>query len=161
MTIYEIDSAVMSLIDPETGEIADYETFAALQMERGKKVENVALWVKNLTALSESIAAEKKNLDARKKTVDNQISRLKEYLSYALDGQKFERGTVRVSFRNSSAVQITDIYAAVDYLEHNGYSKCLKYAAPEISKTSVRKLIDSGVTVPGANIMETRSVIIK
>lgn len=48
MTIYEIDARMAGLIDPETGELLDYEAFASLQMEREAKIENMALWYKDL-----------------------------------------------------------------------------------------------------------------
>ena len=37
MNIYEIDNAMFSLIDEETGEIKDYEAFEELQMQREEK----------------------------------------------------------------------------------------------------------------------------
>ena len=43
MTIYEIDNRIAELVDPETGELLDYEAFAELQMEREAKIENMAL----------------------------------------------------------------------------------------------------------------------
>ena len=48
MTLYEIDAALAALMDPETGEIADIAAFEQLQMDRQTKIENVALWRKNL-----------------------------------------------------------------------------------------------------------------
>ena len=38
MTLYEIDSAIQALVDPESGELMDYDAFAALQMEREVKL---------------------------------------------------------------------------------------------------------------------------
>lgn len=52
MSIYDIDAAIVSLIDAETGEVSDEEAFDALQMERDKKVENIGLWYKDLQAAS-------------------------------------------------------------------------------------------------------------
>lgn len=37
MNIYEIDNAMFSLIDEETGEIKDYEAFEELQMQKEEK----------------------------------------------------------------------------------------------------------------------------
>ena len=34
MTLYEIAQAIQGLLDPETGELMDYEAFAALQRDR-------------------------------------------------------------------------------------------------------------------------------
>ena len=37
MNIYEIDNAMFSLIDEETGEIKDFEAFEELQMQKEEK----------------------------------------------------------------------------------------------------------------------------
>lgn len=50
MTLYEIDSAIMDCVDEETGEIIDLEKLEALNIERDKKVEGIALAVKNYAA---------------------------------------------------------------------------------------------------------------
>ena len=57
MTIYEIDQAIMECVDIETGEIIDTEQLDKLQMERDTKLENVACWIKELTAEAEAIKA--------------------------------------------------------------------------------------------------------
>ena len=59
MPLYEIDQSIKALVDPETGELLDYEAFARLQMEREAKLENIALWIKDLRAKAEEIKAEK------------------------------------------------------------------------------------------------------
>ena len=41
MTIYEIDDALLSLVDGETGELLDFEEFERLSMERDKKIEGM------------------------------------------------------------------------------------------------------------------------
>ena len=48
MNIYEIDNAMFFLVDEETGEIKDYEAFEEMQMIPEEKIENTALWYKNL-----------------------------------------------------------------------------------------------------------------
>ena len=40
MNLYEIDKAILELVDEETGEIADWDAFEQLQMEREQKIEN-------------------------------------------------------------------------------------------------------------------------
>ena len=52
--LFEIDRAIMDAMEkciaPETGEIDGeiYTELEALQMERTKKIENIACWIKNL-----------------------------------------------------------------------------------------------------------------
>ena len=55
MNIYEIDNAMFFLVDEETGEIKDYEAFEEMQMIPEEKIENTALWYKNLIAESKAI----------------------------------------------------------------------------------------------------------
>ena len=67
MTLYEIDQAIQGLVDPETGELMDYEAFAALQMDRDAKIENMALWYKDLMADAKAIKEEADTLNERRK----------------------------------------------------------------------------------------------
>ena len=50
MTLYEIDDAILNCIDEETGEIIDAEQLDKLYMEKEEKLENIALWIKDLKA---------------------------------------------------------------------------------------------------------------
>lgn len=60
MKLYEIDEEILACVDSESGEILDVERFAALQMERDTKIENVALWIKNLKSDLVALEAERK-----------------------------------------------------------------------------------------------------
>lgn len=97
MKLYEIDAKIMECIDDETGEILDSEQLEQLEMERDAKIESVGLWIKNLAAEADAIKTEKNNLAAREKIARNKIDRLKEYLAYALDGEKFKTSRLSVS----------------------------------------------------------------
>lgn len=50
MTLYEINEAIMACVDVETGEIIDLDRLNALEMERDRKISNVACWIKDLKA---------------------------------------------------------------------------------------------------------------
>lgn len=154
-TIYEIDRAILDCLDMETGEVLDVEALDALQIERSAKLENLALYVKNLTSEAAAIKAEEAALAERRKAKENKVERLKAYLSDALGGQPFETAKVRLSFRASTGVIVTDGSALMEWLKMN-HDECLKYTAPAVNKTEVGKLLKSGVEVPGAEL-ETRS----
>ena len=61
--LFEIDAAIMAAmdrcVDPETGEIDGevYTELEALQMERERKIENIACWVKNLRSDADDLKA--------------------------------------------------------------------------------------------------------
>ena len=160
MTLYEIDSRLEALVDPETGEIADFEAFEALDMERNRKLENMACWIKNMKADMDGIAAEVKALQARKKVIENRAKRITAYLQEALAGQKFETPRCAVTYRKSTAVEVSDVAGLVEYLMSHGHDDCLTYAAPEIKKKELKDLLDKE-PVPGCAVVQRQNMQIK
>ena len=154
MTLYDIDQAMLACVDPDTGEIIDTEALDALQMEREAKLENVALWIKEEAALAEAMRQEKKNLEARFAAADNRQESLKRYLLYATSGQKFETARVKVSFRKTKAVTITDEKALPEK-----FWRTKTILEPD--KVNIKKWLDSGERVDGATLKERASTIVK
>lgn len=161
MTLYEIDKAIMDLADPETGEITDFEALDNLQMARDQKIENIACYYKNLVSDAEAIKAEKDALTERQKAAENKAARLKEYLSYALRGEKFSTPKCAVTFRKTTSVNVDNPSAAIEWAEMNGHKECVRYKAPEISKSELGKVLKTGQEVPGAALVEGLSVGVK
>lgn len=161
MTLYEIDQRITELVDPETGELLDFDAFAELKLERENKIEGMALWVKELTATASAIKTEVDTLMERKKAVESRCESLKRYLAYILQGEKFTTPRCAVSFRKSTSVQVDDTEKLVCWLEQNGYDDCVKYKEPEVSKAEVGRLIKSGMPVPFAHMEERQSVGVK
>jgi gamma-glutamylcysteine synthetase len=161
MSLYEIDRTILSLVDPETGEILDGDALEQLQMEREAKLENVACWIKNLTAEGAAIRAEEVNLAERRKAVERKIERLKKYLADALDGEKFQTAKCAVSFRKTSKVEITDAECVAKWCEDSGLFDLVVYSAPTVSKTEIGKLLKGGAEIPGAALVEGLSLGVK
>ena len=153
MKLYEIDEAIMSCIDEETGEIIDSEKLDKLQMERDKKIENVACWIKDLKAEAEALKAEKQAFAERQKVAENKMESLKKWLAYALNGEKFKTVRASVSFRTTDKVEIADIYK----LDEN----YLRYKEPEADKDAIKKAIKAGQEVAGVTLVKNTSMIIK
>ena len=160
MTLYDIDNRLQELVDPKTGEIADYEAFEALDMERNRKLENMACWIKNMKADMDGIAAEVKALQARKTAIAKRAERIAGYLQEALAGQKFETPKCSITYRNSTAVVIGDSATVVEYLESHGHTDCVTYAEPKIDKNELKKLLNDG-EVPGASLEKRQNMQIK
>lgn len=160
-SLYEIDSALTALVDPDTGELMDYEAFADIQMEREAKIEGMALWFKDSAAEAAAIKAEVDSLTERKRVLENRAERLKGYLDTALDGEKFTTARCAVTFRKTSAVAIDDSEALIEWAEQNGHGECVRRKPPEVSKADVAALIKSGENVQYAHIVEGRSVGVK
>ena len=155
MNLYEIEQEIMSCVDMETGEIVDCEKLDALTMERDKKIENIALWVKNLEADAKAYKEEKDNFAQKQKSAENKAKSLKEYLTRFLDGTAYKSTKVNVSFRTSKAVDVFDISALMTIDDCDNY---LKYKEPEPDKTAIKNAIASGVNVPGCQIVENQNI---
>lgn len=153
MTLYEINEQIAACIDAETGEVIDIDRLTELHMEREQKLENVALWIKDLTAEAAAIKAEKQKLAERQAAAESKAESLKVWLSEQLAGQKFSTARCAVTFRKSKSVNVTDIWKLPeDYL---------KYSDPTPDKKALKAALDSGETIEGAEIVENISTIIK
>ena len=164
MTLYEIDRQIESLletsVDMETGEISlsAIEALEALQMERGQKIENVALWHKNTLADSKALADEIKALQERKKKLDKRLDWMDGYLEQALDGQKFETPKVSVTFRKSQAVEIPDPDQFIKGYKDNPELVKTEFS---INKTNIRKMLKDGQEILGAVLVDRQNMQIK
>lgn len=161
MTIYEIDNQIASLIDEETGELLDVQAFMDLKMERERKVENMVLWLKNLSAQSAAIKKEIDVLTERKRMADRKCESLKQYITEILGGEKFSTAKCSVSYRRSKSLQVQDNASLVSWLEENGHSDLVVRNEPEVSKKSVTDLIKQGLEVPFAELIEKTSLVVK
>lgn len=158
MSIYEIDDAITSLVDMETGEIEDEKRFDELKMERSKKIENIGLLLKNTVAEAKAIKEEEQALSARRKTAENKAERLKNLLAYALHGEKFSTPKLKVSYRKSRVVNIDPQF--IEWAESNA-DDLLTYSEPKVNKTAVRYAIDSGRDIKFATIETKQNMQVK
>lgn len=159
MTLYEIDqkieAAIMNAVNEETGEITeDFALLDELQLEREQKIENGGLYIKNLTAEIESLKAEEKALCERRKSKEKRAEWLKGYLTYSLDGAKFETPKLALSFRKSVVVDVAD----VDKLPEE--FKRVKTTV-DADKTALKEALKAGALIDGATLVEKQNLQIK
>ena len=89
-SLYDIDNAILALIDPDTGEITDIEAFEQLQLDREQKLENAALLIKNCEADIAAYKAEQAEFDKKIERTKRTLESVKRFLSQALNGEKFK-----------------------------------------------------------------------
>ena len=160
--LYEIDAAILAAVDQETGEILDTERLDALQMERERKLEGVALWVKDLNAEAAAVKEEADKLTARKKSLDNKITSLKNWLLYALDGEKLKTPRCNVYQTHSQRVAVADEEKLIRYLQTiENPERFLRFREPELRKDEIKKALKDRIEIPGAELETTESVVIK
>jgi hypothetical protein len=156
MNLYEINKAIEDFdfdIDDETGEILNINDLDQLNLAKDTKIENIALWIKNLKADAEAYKNEKESFYKKEKAAKNKAESLKNYLTYALQGEKFKTDRVTISYRHSDSININD-WTLLD-------SDLLRPQPPVPDKTAIRKAIQDGRIVDGAEIVEKKSIQIK
>lgn len=155
--LYEIDKDIENFewdIDPDTGEILNPDALDDLQMERDAKIEGVGLKIKNLTAELDAVKREKANFDSRAKSLEREIEGYKNFLGYALQGQKFSTPKVAVSFRKSESVLVKD-----EYLVPDKYCEFTMVRKP--NKTNLKKALKDGEEIMGVELVEKNNINIK
>ena len=161
--LYEIDQEILECVDMESGEILDSNRLTALQMERDRKLEGVALWVKDLNYEAQMVKEEADKLTARKKALDNKIASLKAWLLWALDGEKLKTPRCNVYQTHNTKVNVIDEQSTVNWIQTHCKEpeEFLRFTLPEIRKDAVKAELKAGKEIPGVTLEETESVVIK
>ena len=169
MTLYDIDAQIAALdgaaeddmlIDEETGELVSVaQALDALRMEREAKLENVACWVKNLSAEADAIREEENRLVKRRKAAETKAANLKAWLLAAMTNEdgttdKLKTGRVVVSVKRNPPSTVVD-----DALLPSTYKVAKITYQP--NKELIKRELLAGGEVPGAHLEYGRSVVIK
>lgn len=157
MNLYELNKAIAAFdleVDEETGEVLNGDALDALELERDEKVENIALWVKDLNAEAAAIKAEEQNLARRRKTAENKAEWLRAYIQDALGGEKLKTPRVSISYRTAEAVEIVDQDAIPEE-----YLTIRTEVKPD--KKKIRDAIKDGGTIAGAELVKHTNLQIK
>ncbi|MSS64572.1 siphovirus Gp157 family protein [Velocimicrobium porci] len=156
MNLYEINAEILNCmdeVDEETGELLNWEKLDALVMERDKKIEGIACWIKDLIAEGKALKEEKDSFAKRQKAAENKAEQLKKYLTNALQGEKFKTEKVAISWKKSESVEVKDWKQLED--------DYLRYKEPEVDKTAVKIALKNGLPLNGVRLVEKKNIQIK
>jgi hypothetical protein len=153
-SLYEINKSILNCLDVDTGEIIDPDRLEALCMEKDQKIENIALWIKNLQADALAYKAEKEAFEARQKAAENKVESLKRYLAEALKGEKFSSTKCAVSFRKSEKVEIEDECL----IPREFLTETTTYKP---NRTAIKYAIKAGQKINGCELVESLNAQIK
>lgn len=155
----EIEKCFSETVDEETGEIlseVNLQYLEELQMAFDDKVDNICCLIKNMDAEVKAFKTEEANLKKRRMAKENASQRLKDYLKAILNGQKFESVRSKISYRSSKSTEV-DMDLFMNNKDYDLYVKT------EITpnKTAIKKALEDGKELIGAEIVENQSMIIK
>lgn len=140
------------------------EALTELKGDFDTKAESVSLYIKELEAGAKALGESIKNLQSRKKAMENKVEHLKTYLINSMDivnETKIETDKVRISLRNNApSVLVYDEKAFINQYKGNR-DDLLKYSEPTINKTAIKDALKSGEDIAGATLESKRTVTIK
>ena len=165
--LWEIPQAIEDvtdyLVDPETGEVLSdeeaRELIDKLEIEKDNKVEYLAKLVKNYNAEVDALKAQKKVFDERIKSATKKADRIKDYIKFSLQGEKWkaEDASISVSYRTTKdVVNVTNL----DNIPVEYYKPVAHYEI-NLDKTRIKKELKEGITIEGVELEDRQSVIIK
>lgn len=140
------------------------EALTELKGDFDTKAESVSLYIKELEAGTKLLGESIKNLQSRKKAMENKVEHLKSYLLASMETvgeSKIETDKVRISMRNNApSVFIYDEKAFINQYKGNR-DDLLKYSEPTVNKTAIKEALKSGEDIAGATLESKKSIIIK
>lgn len=165
MTLYEIDSQIKAIIDSiydevdENGEVGeiDFSALEDLKEERRNKMENIALYIKNLEAEAKAIKDEEEKFTKRRKRLENKAEGLRGLLirSITENGDKdFSTARCSAKVRESDVTDILD----EELIPREYMKESIKYSP---DKAAIKKAIKSGIEVSGARVIVNRTIKIE
>jgi len=162
MNIYKIDeelrqaeSDLMSLVDPETGEILDeiaaealMERLERLNIDKEKKIQGACFLRLEALDTAEIINNEIKRLQGLKKRQEKRADNLLRYITYALKGEKFKSPFVSVYYKTTESVEASEV--------PDRYMRIKK----EPDKMKIKQALKKGEKVGDAQLTVSTSTII-
>ena len=165
MNIFDIEKNLQaiyeSLID-DAGAVNEdaLAEFQQLSIARDTKLENTALYIKQLAYEVKALQDEKKSIDSRIRQKKNTTEYLKGLLDQSLNGAKFETPRAKVSFRKSTKVEV-----APEFIQYAAGKGLVDYIDTKITQTpkkaEIKKALQNGETLDYCHLVTGRNVIIK
>jgi hypothetical protein len=159
LKLYEINDLYYECLSQtidEEGEVKDtelYELLDDIQEELEKKALNVGAMFKSLSAEAFAIRQEEVSLAKRRRSIENQAERLKEYLFMNVpSGLKLSDARCKLSWRKSEVVDIENPEALPGELQK---------VVITADKAKVKELLKQGKQLEGCRLIEKDNLQIK
>ena len=158
MKLYELSQRYVSVMEAaeELDPLALKDTLESIEDAIEEKVENTAKFIKNLSADVDALKAEEKRLAERRRSLENKISGIKEYLQNQMEVSgldKVKRATLTVSIqKNPPSLKVIDEKLLSAYMIPQ---------APVLDKKAVLSALKEGADIQGAEIHQGKGLRIR
>ena len=141
------------------------DTLDAVDGEMEDKLANCGAFIKQLNAEADALDDEIKSLRQRSAAKKREIDSFKAYMMACMesaDVKKVDKPLAKLTIRqNSESVEVADEKDFIAWAMTNDRDDLLRYSMPDINKTAVKDALRSGAESPGAQLVRTKSLIIK
>ena len=167
MTLYDITQQYQQVIDnlpvdSETGEILDISALLAVQDTAQNKLENMAVWVKNMNAEKAAIKAEEETLAKRRKSLERKADSVKRSISLFMQDigmPKLSTPRAALSFRTSTETVVDEAFAA--WAAANAPELIREVVATSPDKTAIKLALQEGRDIPHARLEDKQNLQIR
>ena len=162
LNLYNIEKEYLQLVDQiidNEGELTPEleESLMINQEQLEQKGRGYGFVVKQLNTEIANIKSYKKELDAKIKSREKTVDRLKNVLKNAMNLHEIteiKTETLKINFRKSEVVEVPDI----ELLERSYQKRETKITA---DKAEIKKSIKMGMNIQGATLVEKQNIQIK
>lgn len=142
-----------------------YDTLEGMEAEVEQKAENCALYIQELEGKAATLKQAEANMRKRRASCENKAAFMRKYIATCMEmihRKKIDGVKTCLSIRkNPDSVSIQDEPQLLEYLERIGRDDLIKYGAPAIKKTDIKREIQSGKSFPYCTLVASTSLIIK
>lgn len=167
--IYPINEMISNLMESftnrETGELIDgvseetiEEAIGKLQIDFNEKVDALCGAAKNYKAEAADIKVEKMNLAKRQSSAEKAAERVRKYLSYLLDGEKFKNGRHNVYYLTTQELVVDSEEDLAQWCKMNAPEYLNK---PTLRIEDIKRDMKAGKEIPFAHLKNNRSVVVR
>mgnify|MGYP003653039011 CR=1 FL=1 len=163
MNLFEINQHLKAIVnngfsvDLETGELLfDDSQLGSLEETKANKFLAIAKMIKEKEAFAKSIKDQEKSMAERRKNIENEVSRLKEWALFNMnESDKFEDAQIKVSYsKGSESVEVENI----EKLDPKFITEKYIHTA---DKKALKDALKAGEYIEGVTLKRTPSLRIK
>lgn len=149
-----IENQMMEWAAENDGDITNFPLSKTLEVMEGELKEKLlswGVWYKNTNSESKALDTEIKNLQSRKKSLDNLCDRIKNTIDAAMPEDTLKNSKCVLSYRKSKSVS-----CVLDELP-----KEFKKISESADKTELSKALKAGQEIKGAEMVTKKNLQIK
>lgn len=123
-----------------------------VELDRDAKIQNCYWLYKKYKRLLEAVEAEKRQIEARRQSIQNHADALREYIKICFSvGEKWKGAVGSIYWQKSKSVEVTD----VDKLPPEFVKK------EPTNKKQLLIELESGALIDGAEVIESNDIVIR